>query len=321
MDKVDNENKEVQSATAVTTGQTVVLDSQESADPIASETVDAAQVDAALDQIAQKVETVSDLIGRTATQESPAQDDTVTIDVPVPQENSSSNQRWRCGETVGRPTYAEYSPLLVAYHERGGKITEEYRALRTNLLAKYCDDRFCLIITSPEAGEGKTITTLNLGMVMAERLDHRTVVVDLNLRDSRMAELLGAKSSPGVADYFRGTVGLEQIVQPTVYPNLFFVTAGKTEWNRIGELLGRSELKQMVEHLKKQFDYVLFDTPPVNRYSDACVAGLAAGQALLVVRMNKTTKEEVEQAVRSLRCANVNVVGMLLTHRKSHLFN
>jgi len=271
----------------------------ENSDATEKDSGTAQKVQGALDQIAQDMAGVTELI-REALPDEDWQDQTPSGSIQAP-----------CG----------YSEVLVAHHDRGGMVTEEYRSLRTNLLARYAQERFCFLVTSAEAGEGKTVTCLNLAFVLAERVDHRTIVVDFNLRNSQMAELLKVPSSPGVADYLRGKSELSQIIQPTVYPNLFFIPAGNLEGYQASELLGRSGLKKLIAQVREDFDYVLLDTPSVNKYSDAGVAGLEAGDALLVVRMNKTRREAVTQAIQSLQNANINLIGMLMTHQKKHFFN
>jgi len=233
------------------------------------------------------------------------------------------------GETGQAPAAAETpaaypgsdgcSPLLRAYFDKGGKITEEYRALRTNLLAQRHDGKFCYLVTSALPGEGKTLTCLNLGIVMAERPDRRTVVVDCDLRKAKCAELLNASPSPGMAEVLQGQVALKDAIQPSLLRNLFFIPAGRVRHNEVGKLMGRPELEDLVEQLRRQFDHVLFDTPPVNIASDAGILGRVAGEALLVVRMNKTNRESVERAMALLHAANVKPAGIVLTHQKYHI--
>ncbi|MDY7009780.1 MAG: CpsD/CapB family tyrosine-protein kinase [Planctomycetota bacterium] len=215
----------------------------------------------------------------------------------------------------------QYSELLVVYHDRGGAITEEYRSLRNNLLAQCPSDRFCYLITSSDPGEGKTVTCLNLALVMAERVDCRTVVIDCDLRKSRMAGLLGARSSPGVAELLRGSVSLDECVQPVCCSNLFFIPAGDVRHDETGELIGRPELDEFVGELRRQYDYVIFDTPPMNFASDAGTLGKVVDEALLVVKMNKTRRESVEKTIRLLHAANVKLSGIILTHRKYYIPN
>ncbi len=221
-----------------------------------------------------------------------------------------------------------YHRTLVAYHDRGGRIAEEYRALRTNLLARYKDERFCLLVTSATAAEGKTITCMNLAFVLAERPERQTVVVDCDLLNGSLARMVGMNLSPGLTDILRGAATLEGALRPTTVKNLFIVPAGHAGHDEAAELLARPELDETIGQLRRRFDYVLVDTPPINvgsqtrgtsrsvGYSTAGILGRAARDALLVVRMNKTPRESVDRAIGLLHAANVTPVGMVLTHQR-----
>jgi capsular exopolysaccharide synthesis family protein len=214
-----------------------------------------------------------------------------------------------------------YSPTLVTHHDRGGRITEQYRALRTNLLAQYADERFCILVTSAEPGEGKTVTTLNLCLVLAERQERRTIVIDCDLRKRRVAGLLNINNVPGVADVLRGTARVDDVTHTTPYGNLFVIPAGQAKQNEVGELLHRPELEEAMNELRRKYDYVLLDTPPISIASDAGIVGRATREAILVVRMNKTHRESVERAIRLLHAANVKPVGVVLTHQRYYIPN
>lgn len=216
---------------------------------------------------------------------------------------------------------AAFSDVVVAHHDRGSGITEEYRSLRTNLLAKCTDGRFGYIVTSAEAGEGKTVTCLNLAVVLAERSERTTLLVDGDLRKGSAAKMLRVPGKPGMVDVLRGELTLQSVIQPTVYPNLFFLPAGKANMNEIGTLLSRMEREDIFTDVRRRYDYVLVDTPPINVAADAGVLGQSIGDALLIVRMNKTRTESVEKAIRLLHAANVNLSGLVLTHRKYYIPN
>ena len=214
-----------------------------------------------------------------------------------------------------------YSELLTTHHDRGAAITEQFRSLRTHLIAHYGDKRFTTMITSAEAGEGKTVTCLNLAIILTERTERTTLVVDCDLRKGKIASYLNIESSPGMVDLIRGSSAIDEVVQPTAYPNLFVIPAGDIERREVGELMGRPELPEIVAQLRPKYDYVLLDTPPVNRAADAGMLGQAADGALLVVRMNKTHRESVDRAIRLLHAANVTVAGLVLTHQKFYIPN
>ena len=212
-----------------------------------------------------------------------------------------------------------YAPALVAHHDRGGRIAEEYRSLRTNLLAQYENERFCLLVTSAEPGEGKTVTCLNLALVLAELQERRVLVIDADLRQARVARLLRTKRGPGLADVLRGKASADQAIVPTHYPNVFVIPAGEAGRAEIGELLGRPELEESLGHLRQAYDFVLFDTPPVNRSADTGIVGRTVKDALVVVRMNKTARESVDRAIRLLHAATIKPVGLVLTHQKYYI--
>jgi len=211
-----------------------------------------------------------------------------------------------------------YAPMLIAHHDRGSMVTEEYRQLRTNLLARYPNEQFCLLVTSATEGEGKTVTCLNLAFVLAERLERTTVVVDCDLRKRIIANLMHVPNSPGMAELLRGQVTLEQAVQRTAYPNLFVVPAGQAKQHEVGEILGRPVLEDIVRELRQRYDHVLCDTPPIG-IADAGIIGRMTREAILVVRMNKTHRESVKRAIGLLHSASVKPVGLVLTHQKLYI--
>ncbi len=223
------------------------------------------------------------------------------------------------GAPVGRRN--GYAPELCAYHDRGGRVAEEYRGLRTNLLAQAPDQRFCFVVTSAVGSEGKTVTCLNLALVMAERRDYRTIVIDCDFRRPTVAKLVRAEPQPGIAEVLRGEAALDEAIRPTTQPNLFIAPSGKVSREELGELVTRAELSEMMETLRSNYDYVLVDTPPINTVSETAMIGRVAGEALVVVRMNKTHQESVEKAVGLLRAANVDIAGMVLTHQKYYIPN
>jgi len=221
-----------------------------------------------------------------------------------------------------------YATELVAHCDRGGRLAEEYRALRTNLLAKYEDDRFCILITSSQGGEGKTVTCLNLGFVLAELPDRRTILIDCDLQKGNMNTLLAMPPTPGVADVLRGEAAVKDAIHETTCANLFIMPAGEVEQEEVGALLGRPELEELIENLRREYDYVLIDTPPIRvagakrqyrrsiSYSTAGILGRTAKDALLVIRMNETRRESVDAALRQLKSAKVRPVGLVLTHQR-----
>ena len=209
-----------------------------------------------------------------------------------------------------------FSESLVAHSDRGSMVTEQYRVIRTNLMAKFPERRFCLMVTSAEPNEGKTATTLNMGLILAETQEGRTVIVDGDLRKGRVASYLGVKRGPGVVDVIRGTAKLKDVIRTTEYPGLDILTSGQVASNEIGDILTRPELPEMLAELRQRYNFVLIDTPPVNEISDAAIIGRHVCGALLVVSMFKTRRESVRKTIRMLHAVSIDVLGMVLTKQK-----
>ncbi len=219
------------------------------------------------------------------------------------------------------PTGQKYSPVLMPHHDRGGAVAEQYRALRTNLLARATNDKICTLITSADPGEGKTVTCLNLAMVLAERQEFRTIVVDCDLRKGKVAELLGQPKAPGLANLLRDQVTLKDVIRPTAYPNVFFIPSGEILPEQVGELITRPKMEDIFTDIRRKFDFILVDTPPVNSVADAGIIGRSVAEAILIVRLNKTSRDSVDRAVRLLHAAEIKVSGMVLTHQQYFIPN
>jgi len=211
----------------------------------------------------------------------------------------------------------KYSQALMVHHDRGGDVAEQYRVLRTGILAKCPKGKLATLITSAEPGEGKTVTCLNLAFVLAERQEYRIMVVDFDLRKGRISVMLGQSKQPGLADVLRGSAQLADVTRPTVYPNVDYVPAGKAKHDEIGELLASPQVHDLFGQLRRRYDFVLVDTPPVNTAADVGMLGGIVDQAMLVVRMDRTSRDSVDRAIRLLRSANIEVSGLVLTHHKS----
>jgi len=237
-----------------------------------------------------------------------------TADANVPSPAPDSNEY-----LATYPSSNGYSPLLVVHYDRGGMFAEQYRSLRTNILTHSRQECFCMAISSADAGEGKTVTCLNLALVLVELPGTRVVVVDGDLRKGTLTSLLKVEKSPGFADLLRGTCSVEEVIQPSLYPNLDVISCGIAKYSELGTVLGKFQKSGIISKLRQQYDCVLFDTPAIGMVSDTCVLAHSLGEVLLVVRMRKTSKASVERAVNLLKAAEVKISGMFLTHQKGYV--
>ncbi len=214
-----------------------------------------------------------------------------------------------------------YAEDVVVHHDRGSFITEQYRALRTQILARARNRRLQThVLTSAAPEEGKTVTTINLGFAFAELRNQRTLLVEGDLRRPSFHTYFDRDCKPGMLQLLNGEeTDLDRCLHQTVYDNLQFLPAGGRESTRSTELLTSPRMAQILDRLKDRYDHIFIDTPPVVTVTDGCILGAQCDQAMLVVRLNKTPSEVVERAKRLLRAANVELAGIILTHLQAEL--
>ena len=190
-------------------------------------------------------------------------------------------------------------------------LQEAYKTLRTNLQFSLRGNgckRFC--ITSCSAGEGKSITVLNLAISFAET-GKKVLLVDADLRRPALARLLIEKPAPGLSNVLADQADLSEVVRHQVYSNLDVMFAGDVPPNP-SELLSSEKMQQMVEKLSAQYDYILIDTPPVNVVTDCCIIANHLDGVLLLARQGRTRKEGIKQAVNQLKLTEAKLLGYVL---------
>ena len=188
-------------------------------------------------------------------------------------------------------------PLLVAAIEPHSVAAEHYRTLRARINHREETATLrTLMITSPGAGEGKSITAANLAITMAQEPQRRVVIVDADLRGSSMHALFGLPGEPGLAEVLSGEAALEDVVLHMPDYRLSVVPAGRTP-RFPTELLGSAAMRRIVDTLRARFDRVLFDLPAVMPLADAGTLAPLADGILMVVRAGATLRPALDEAL------------------------
>jgi protein-tyrosine kinase len=211
----------------------------------------------------------------------------------------------------------ELDDRLVALTEPSSQLAEEYRAIRTTLLARW-EHRRNLVhtITSATPQEGKTITSLNLGLIMAELRNRKTIVIEADLRLPTFNKLLHLGESKGLIAYLRGEASLGQIIQKLENNPLHVITAGSRASNDAVQLLSNQRMASLLKVLRSKYDHVIIDTPPVIELADAGILGGLSDEVMLIARISRTPKPLIEQALRALRNYNAPVAGVIATDQE-----
>ncbi len=205
-----------------------------------------------------------------------------------------------------------YSNELVAAFKPFSQKGQALRILRAQLLLRWhSKGENALAVVGSHDREGCSYLAANLAVVFSQ-LGHRTLLVDADLQQARMHKMFGVKNDVGLSAVLVGRAEVESVVNELVlFRGLTLLPAGAPPPNP-GELLGRKELQDLIPQLRSQYDVVIVDTPPVNaNYGAATVAG-ACGNALVVMRKNRTKLADAEVLMQEMRGAGAEVVGTVL---------
>jgi capsular exopolysaccharide synthesis family protein len=201
---------------------------------------------------------------------------------------------------------------LVSLNARATVAADQYRALRHNLESLLESAApHVIAVTSPSPGDGKTVTTLNLAGALAEKDDARVLVIDADLRRASVAAYLGLPGdpTPGVADALsEPRCDLSQIIRRVRGTNLSIALAG-TPGSAPHELLGSARFEALLEDARREFSWVLIDTPPCVLMPDCRLIERFIDGFLLVIAAHKTPRRLVAEALHELpRAKTLGVV-------------
>jgi capsular exopolysaccharide synthesis family protein len=187
---------------------------------------------------------------------------------------------------------------------------EQFRTLRSRLYQLRQERPLrTLLVTSATPTEGKTFVALNLAQAIARQHERSVLLIDADLRCSRLHDAIGAPSAPGLADFLQGTADEFSTIQVDTKDNFFFIPAGNPVSNP-AELLSNTQLRGLLDRLGSVFDWIILDAPPVLPVSDAGIlAGLCDG-VLFVVRAGSTAFDLAQMAYQDFR--GKNLVGVVL---------
>ncbi len=208
----------------------------------------------------------------------------------------------------------EFAQANVLSDNTPFSVKESYKMMRTNIIfsvAGKCESGCKLIaLTSANAGEGKTTTTVNLAIAFAQT-GSKVLAIDCDMRKPRLHRYLKVKREPGLSTLISRQATIDQVINKDVRPGLDVLAAGEIPPNP-AELLSSDRMKEIIDELSQHYDYIFFDTPPVTVVTDAVALSQFVDGMIVVVRQNYTTHESVSSAVNTLDIASAKVLGFIV---------
>jgi polysaccharide biosynthesis transport protein len=200
--------------------------------------------------------------------------------------------------------------------EEAAQVVEAFRTIRLNLINLFEPGAAALFtITSPGAGEGKSLISSNLAMSFAES-GRRTLLVDGDIRRGQLHATFGIHQAPGVLDYLTGNASLEEVLQATDYENLTVVSCGGRR-HRGPELLASDRMLQFLNSLRPHFDTIIVDSPPLGAGIDPLALGAATGHMLVVLRIGRSDRQMAQAKLTVVDRYPIRVLGCVLNDVKA----
>ena len=202
---------------------------------------------------------------------------------------------------------------LIVYQKPHSVISEAYRSIRTSILFAFAGKPSkTILMTSSSPQEGKTSASINLGITMANTSE-KVLLVDADLRCSRLHKSFGIQKENGLSDYLVGNITLDAAIKPTRIENLSLLTAGSTPPNP-AELLHSGKMKAFLEDAIKKFDRIIIDAPPILMVTDAAILANIVDGVIMLVRCGKIHIEIVSRTKQKLQDSKANILGVLLNN-------
>lgn len=191
-------------------------------------------------------------------------------------------------------------------------ITEAYKSARTNLIFSLStSDNKIMVFTSSSPAEGKSTTCINMAISLATT-GAKVLLIDSDMRKPSIHALLRLDKSVGLSSILSGMCTVAEAIHSNVRENLDVIVAGPIPPNP-AELIGSNNTAELLSVLKKHYDYICIDTPPVNVVSDSQLYNSLVAGIVFIIRDGYTTHNDLQRALRSISMANGKVLGFIKT--------
>ena len=205
---------------------------------------------------------------------------------------------------------------IISYNDPKSVISEQYRAIRTNIEYSNVDQNTkTILVTSSDKNEGKTTTVSNLAVSFAN-LNKKVLIVDCDLRNASIHKMFKINNIYGLTDILAKDRAVDKCIQETELENLYVLTAGAIPPNP-AEILSSEKMKNLIEDLKNIYDYIFIDTPPIGLVTDAGALSSFIDGVVLVVKSESVEKKYLEETKKKLDAVDARILGAILNSYKS----
>lgn len=200
------------------------------------------------------------------------------------------------------------NPLIVTANDRTSPASEQYRKLKSLVIKLLNNENFdrALMLTSSVAGEGKSITSLNLAITLAQEFDHSVLLVEADIRKPSIMNYLEYKRGIGLTDCVLDDIDLNEAIIKTGIGSLSILPAGRSVSNPV-ELFSSNRMKELFDEIKTRYDdrYLIVDTTPLLPFAEPIHIANMVDAVIMVVREGVTTPEKLKNSLEILKSHNL----------------
>jgi polysaccharide biosynthesis transport protein len=202
---------------------------------------------------------------------------------------------------------------LITFVNPLSYIAEAYRRLRTNIQYSRIDKKIStLLITSPDPGEGKSTTVANLATTFAQA-GKKALMIDTDFRKPTLHATFNVAKVPGIVEVLHGSAPLDSVIHHTSIDGLDLICCGAIPVNP-SEILGSQKMKDLIKRLKKKYDIILFDSPPILMTSDPLVLSMLVDETVMVVSSGRTLVSSLDRALESITAVRSRYLGIVINN-------
>ena len=202
------------------------------------------------------------------------------------------------------------STMLVTSLDPKSVTAEAYRSVRTSIIFSSPDDRKTLLVTSSNPTEGKSVTSSNLAVTMAQN-GARTLLLDMDFRRPVLHKIFNVPQEKGFSNMLVGDAGVDDVIARTNVPNLDVIPSGHIPPNP-AELLSSDGIASFMDIFKSRYDRIVIDSPPILSATDPVIISTFVDEVLMVIKMGETSRELVQTAIGKLHHVKANLIGTVL---------
>jgi capsular exopolysaccharide synthesis family protein len=193
---------------------------------------------------------------------------------------------------------------------------EQFNRLKINILSRTAEsDSRAILMTSSLHSEGTSTIAYHLSTAFTADTKTKVLLVDGNLRRPRIGKIFKLENKPGLSDLIKGDADAKDCIHKTKHPNLCVITSGK-ECARPSEIFESDEMQAVFNSYRDQYDYIIFDSAPVNVYPDTLILSPLVDGIVLIVKAEHTRREIVKHAKEQLEKNKGNLLGVVINRRK-----